>query len=83
MAQFEALLDRKTEERNRAQLNAGIVAAAMYNANPFREKGSAAANPLDFVPDYREKSKQVGQTLEEQIAILTKVMGSGPGLGVN
>ena len=79
--EFEALLDRRTEERNRAQLNAGIVAAAICNA--FRGQDSKPVSPIDFVPDYKEKAQRPQQTLEEQIAILTKIMGTGPGRRVN
>lgn len=60
-------------------LYAGVVAAAFYNANPFRGKDSPTISPADFVPDYKRlREAEQPQSLEEQIAILTKVMGCGP-----
>lgn len=60
---------------------AATVAAAVYNANPFREKGSDPVDPVDFVPAYRRRREEARrpQTLDEQIAVLTAVMGCGPG----
>jgi hypothetical protein len=77
---FDALLERKKEDRNRAQLNAGITAAAIANA--FRGKDGSPVSPIDFVPDYaeRERRERPAQSLEEQIVVLKKVMGTGPGL---
>jgi hypothetical protein len=49
--QFEALLDRSIEEQRRAQICAGIVAAAVFNANPFRGKHAKAVKPLEFVAE--------------------------------
>jgi hypothetical protein len=51
LAQFEALLDRAIESQRRQQINAGIVAAAVFNANPFRAKNSRGVSPLDFVAE--------------------------------
>jgi hypothetical protein len=58
-------------------LYSGIVAAAIWNANPFRKEGSPPVSPLDFVPD--EKRDRGPQTLDEQVRFLTEVMGCGPG----
>jgi hypothetical protein len=80
MAQFDALLERRIEEQNRAQFNAGLVAAAIVNAAPFREKGSEPVDPIDFVPDYARRRREATkpQTVEQQIAILTSILGCGP-----
>jgi hypothetical protein len=66
---FEALLARRQEEHKRGFVLAGIVAAAVYNANPFREKGAKVVSPLDFVPDYEAKQAPV-QTAAEQMTAL-------------
>jgi hypothetical protein len=81
LAEFDALLERRIEEQNRAQLNAGIVAAAIVNSNPYREKGARVIDPIEWVPDYkrRKKEAQREQTVEEQIAVLSAVLGCGPG----
>lgn len=62
-------------------LCAGTVAAAVINAAPFVER-KKWASPVDFVPDYRPQEKKreaQPQSIEEQIAVLTQVMGCGPG----
>lgn len=54
MREFDALLRRKRLEHNHARLNAGIIAAMIYNCawgDPNRELKS----PLDFVPDWQHK----------------------------
>jgi hypothetical protein len=58
ISMFEALLDRKMASNNREKLNAGIVAASIYNANPFRGEDAKVASPLDFVPELRDKQEQ-------------------------
>ena len=84
MAQFDALLERRVEEQNRAQFNAGLVAAAIFNGSGFREKGSAPVDPIDFVPDYvKRRLASRPQTVEQQIAILTSILGCGPGKETN
>jgi hypothetical protein len=62
-------------------LRAGTIAATVANYAPFLEKGTKPVSPLDFVPDYKRKLKEQepAQSLEEQIQILTAVMGCGPG----
>jgi pyruvate-formate lyase-activating enzyme len=62
-------------------LAAGTVAATIANYAPFLKEGTKPVSPLDFVPDYKKKLKEQEpkQTLEEQIQILTAVMGCGPG----
>jgi hypothetical protein len=62
-------------------LCAGIVAAAVYNANPFRKAGAKMANPGDFAPERKRLREEPGeaQTEEQQIAILTAIFGCGPG----
>jgi hypothetical protein len=74
-AAFDALLSRKWESEKRSFLRAGIVAAAIYNANPFRDKNAKAVNPLDFVPDDKPKGNQ----LEAQIKAVSAAFGCGPG----
>jgi hypothetical protein len=62
-------------------LCAGTVAAAVFNANPFREKGSQLISPLDFIPAARppvEEKRDQRQSLEDQIRILTSAFGCGP-----
>lgn len=49
----------------RADLRAGIVASTVVNANPYRRRGAAAAQPKDFMPFVRKRA----QTAEEQIAL--------------
>lgn len=62
-------------------LRAGVIAATVANYAPFLKEGTKPLSPLDFVPAYKEKLKpqQSQQTIEEQIDILTAVMGCGPG----
>lgn len=62
-------------------LRAGVVAATVANYAPFLKEGTPPVSPLDFVPDYKRRlrAQQREQTLEEQIEILTAVMGCGPG----
>ena len=76
LAQFDALLDRKREQDKLAFLQTGMVAAAIYNANPFRGQGAKAVDPLDFVPGYQKQNRQ--QTVDEQVQTLTRIMGCGP-----
>ncbi|HLZ07508.1 MAG TPA: hypothetical protein VKT80_02900 [Chloroflexota bacterium] len=59
---------------------AGTIAAAVYNANPFRGENAKVIDPLDFVPDWKKRKTPEVQSAEEQIRILTKIMGSGPGM---
>jgi hypothetical protein len=76
---FDALLDRHLEAHRRQMLYAGITAAAIYNAAPFGAPDRKPASPLDFVPDLpRPPVAGISQTLDDQIKILTAVMGCGP-----
>lgn len=80
LAQFDVLLDRHLAGRRHEQLLAGSVAAAVYNANPFRSADAKTLTPVDFFPSLDSAPHETRpQTLEEQIAILTAVMGCGPG----
>jgi hypothetical protein len=77
---FEELLDRHLEEHRRRMLYAGVVAAEIWNANPYRGENAKYISPLDFVPDStRLAAKAKPQTLAEQIAVLTQIFGCGPG----
>jgi hypothetical protein len=62
-------------------LYAGVVAAELWNASPYRGDKAKYISPLDFVPDRKSKKKQdrISQTLDQQIEILTAIMGCGPG----
>lgn len=61
-------------------LYAGVVAAAVWNANPFGGEDRKAMSPLDFVPDLpRPEPTGITQSLDDQIKILTEVMRCGPG----
>lgn len=40
-----------------ARLNAGIVAAAVCNANPFRSEGSEPVTALDFIGESSEPTE--------------------------
>lgn len=73
---LDALLNRQVEREKREYLRAGIVAAAIYNANPFRGKNSKAVSPLDFVPSFGEVQKKAG--IREQVQALTEIFGCGP-----
>ena len=73
-AALDELLSRKWEGEKREFLRSGIVAAAIYNANPFRDKNAKAVNPLDFVPDDKPKDNQ----LEAQIKAVSAAFGCGP-----
>ncbi len=75
-AMFEALLLRKHEDHKRRCFYAGLTAAAVYNANPFRGKDAKAVSPLDFRPS--DKAAKA-QCLKEQIAVFTVALGCGPG----
>jgi len=51
---------------------AGIVAAAFYNANPFRDKNSRTVSPLEFVPGENPQE----QSPKEQYAILAGIVAA-------
>jgi len=74
-ATFDALLTRKGEEHKRNCYYAGLVAASVYNANPFREKNSKEVSPLDFMPGERPIKRQ---TVQEAVAAMTRAFGCGP-----
>ena len=79
--QYEALLSRKQENDNRLRLNAGFVAAAIYNAAPFGDGERKAVSPLDFVPEWqgRAQAEKVidlrEMTPEEQRDYLFSIFG--------
>ncbi len=75
---YDLLTERSLEQHRREMLYAGVVAAELWNTNPYRERGSKPVSALDFVP--MEKKETPPQTLEEQIRILASVMGCGPGV---
>jgi hypothetical protein len=63
----------------RAEGLAGTVAAAIYNGNGFRGKDSPVIQPSDFFPSLKAARREArAQTLDEQIAVLTAIMGCGP-----
>jgi len=71
---FDALLTRKQEHHKRACYYSGIVAAAIYNANPFRSKNAEPVSPVDFIPGERKR-----QSLAEQVKAVTAAFKCGPG----
>ncbi len=73
-AQLDALLERRIEFYRRTT---GTVAAAIYNANPFRGKDSDPISAFDFFPGAKPRART--QSVDEQIRVLTSVMGVGPG----
>jgi hypothetical protein len=73
------LLDRRAARERLAHYRAGIVAAAIYNANPFRDSKAKAVSPLDFLAPAERRAFERPQTIDEQIEVLTAVMGCGPG----
>jgi hypothetical protein len=48
---INALLERREREQRRASLRAGMIAATICNANPFRKEGSEILTAEDFAPD--------------------------------
>jgi hypothetical protein len=77
---FDALLDRHLEDHRRRMLYAGVVAAELWNASPYRGADSKYVSPLDFVPDRKlKKQDSFDQTMQQQIEVLTAIMGCGPG----
>jgi hypothetical protein len=77
---FDALLDRHIEAHRRQMLYAGVIAAELWNTSPYRGENAEHVSPLDYVPDLTEKKKdKTIQTIDQQIEILTAIMGCGPG----
>jgi len=56
-------------------LRSGIIAAAIYNASPFRGKDANLVSPLEFIPGEKPETRQ---TLQEQIAAVTAAFKCGP-----
>ena len=75
-ATFDALLMRRYEEHKRACYYAGLVAASVYNANPYRDRAAKAVSPVDFMPGERVAKPQ---TLKDVVAAMTRAFGCGPG----
>lgn len=65
MKEFDALCKRKRENDNKDRLNAGIVAAAIYNSAPFGDEGREPVSPLDFVPEWKKRNNSVAPDLTE------------------
>lgn len=42
----------------RADIRAGIIAAVVVNSNPYRKRGSRAAKPSDFIPNFEQGPAQ-------------------------
>jgi hypothetical protein len=78
---FDGLLDRHLEAHRRSMLYAGVVAAELWNASPYRGEKAKYISPLAFVPELasRKKHDHSSQSLDDQIKILTAVMRCGPG----
>ncbi|HEX4381232.1 MAG TPA: hypothetical protein VH022_14415 [Candidatus Acidoferrum sp.] len=73
------MADRQIEADLRRQRDAGTVAAAVFNANPFRGDGPALTS-IDFVPEYQKRvaANRGEQTIDEQIAFFSAAFGCGP-----
>lgn len=56
---FAALLDRKQESERAQNLRAGLIAASIYNANPYRKQGSPAIKPEDFFGRRRSSMEEM------------------------
>jgi hypothetical protein len=80
LAEYDALIKRKEAEDNRAQLNAGIVAAAVYNTMAGGIDGKAVM-PHDFVPALKQAESVWDMrelTPEEQKAYIFRMFGKDP-----
>jgi hypothetical protein len=80
LKEYDALLRRKQTEMNHERLNAGIVAAAVYNAAPSTNENRKAVSPLDFVPQWKaevesEEHDLTKMTPEEQRDYLFNLFG--------
>lgn len=78
--EYDALINRKRENDNRLRLNAGLIAAAIYNAAPFGDEDRKAVSPLEFVPELKERLAptpvdMTEMTPEEQRDYLFAVFG--------
>lgn len=80
--QFEALLDRKFENNNRLQYNAGIIAAEIWNTAAGGDPKRRPKGPVEFVPEWDKRVKASErarkQSVAEQISVLTDIFGVGP-----
>ncbi|HZP31882.1 MAG TPA: hypothetical protein VFB23_00870 [Candidatus Acidoferrales bacterium] len=74
MGEFDALVERHNEAHRRAMIAAGTIAAAIYNANPFRGENARILGPLDFVPGFSPPAED-SQSLDDQVELLTKFFG--------
>ena len=55
MREYDVLLRRARNKQNHETLNAGVVAAMIYNCAPFGDPNREPKSPLDFVPDWKPK----------------------------
>jgi len=51
MVEIEAVLRQKTAQVRAANMRAGLIAAAVYNNNPYRRKGSRVFRAADFLEE--------------------------------
>lgn len=63
------MLQRRMDER---RATAGVIAATIINAAPFRGEGKAVS-PLDIYPDDRKETQR--QSAEQQEAMLRAFFG--------
>ncbi len=80
LKEYDALLRRKQMEMNHERLNAGIIAAAVYNAAPFQGEERKTVSPLEFVPQWKQESESQEHDLtkmspEEQRDYLFNLFG--------
>jgi hypothetical protein len=67
-------LTRRTKEQRHALLCAGIVAAAVFNGNPFRDRNAPVVSPEDFIADPdRDREPTEEEKLEEFKAFFNSV----------
>jgi hypothetical protein len=66
LKEFDALLKRKKAADNMARLNAGVVAAAIYNTAPYGDPKRKVVSPLDFVPDWKPKERDLTELSPEE-----------------
>jgi hypothetical protein len=72
---FAALAERLAEERELAEMPAGIIASVIANVNRDSKKQPTPYAPTDFMPSYKKKP----QTTEEQIALFEGLARAKPG----
>lgn len=74
--QLEVYTDREKRLKDAADWRAGEIAAALFNAAPFRAEDAPWVEPADFFPGLpRKRAKHEEQTPEAQLAMWVALMG--------